>query len=335
MQNFKALILISLAIMTFTFNGCKEDEDPDGIVNFMDEVIDRTTDDLSPIIVDFNIDPPAPKDTEFMVSISGAEAGTVFTTTPAMSGGQVTVPVLQGESTASLTVTPVEDGIGFEDVILQLEIVSTGDGLTTGITTSSQINIVNAKDTGEPLPFLEVFESCAEGGSKEVPPPGWTQEVVQQNIEGSAVWKCIAEGRALQGVEANAFVPGSNDLTNSEVWLITPRLDLIEATSPVLNFDVDRRFNPTDEFTEDHYDIVISTDYNGLNFETATWTRFQPGYDAMTDNDPGTDGATNTGDLDLSEYSGNAISIAYIYRAGGPGTFDATILRIGNVSVSE
>ena len=336
MKHLKVLSLLLLGFVVLTFSSsCDDEEEPDGIVNFDNAAIDRITDDLSPITVNFTIDPPAPKDTEFSVSISGAEAGTVFSTTPAISGDVVTISVASGATSASFTVTPIEEGIGFEDVVLQLELTSPGDGLTTGITTKSQINIVNAKDTGEPLPFMEEFDSCAEGGSKEVPPEGWTQEVVQQNAEGSAVWKCIAEGRDQQGVEANAFVPGSEDLTNSEVWLISPRLDLIDASSPKLNFNVDRRFDPTDSFTEDHYDIRISTDYNGLNFETATWERFQAGYDAMTDNDPGADGATNTGDLDLSAYNGQVISIAYIYRAGGPGTFDATILRIGKVSVSE
>ena len=329
------LLMLMLAVVAVTTNSCDDDEPEDGIVNFEEEAIDRTTDDLSPITVNLTIEPSAPEASEIVVAISGAEAGTVFTTTPEMSNGEVTLNVEEGANSASLTVTPKEEGIGFDDVVLQLSLSSVGDGLTTGLTTSSQINITNAKDTGEPLPFMEEFESCAEGGSKEVPPEGWTEEVVQQNAEGSAVWKCIAEGRAQQGIEANAFVPGSEDNINSEVWLISPRIDLIDATSPTLNFDVDRRFDPTDNFTEDHYDIRISTDYNGLNFESATWERFQAGYDAMTDNDPGADGATNTGDLDLSAYTGKVIAIAFVYRAGAPGSFDATILRIGNVSVTD
>ena len=43
----------------------------------------------------------------------------------------------------------------------------------------------------------------------------------------------------------------------------------------------------------------------------------------------------NTGDLDLSDYIGEEISIGFVYRAGPPGGFDSTILRIGNVSVSD
>jgi hypothetical protein len=270
-----------------------------------------------------------------VVAISGAEAGTVFTTTPAISGGQVTVAVSSGATSAEMTVTPIEAGIGFDDIVLAMELASAGDGLTTGITTTAQINIVNAKDAGESLPFLEDFAICGPDGSGELPPDGWTQEVVQQNAEGSSVWTCIPEFFGVVGIQVNAFVAGSADLTSSEVWMISPRLNLTEASAPKLSFDVDRRFDPTAGFTQDHYDIVISTDYNGLNFATATWERFQAGYDAMTANDAGVDDMANTGDLDLSDYAGEVIAIGFIYRAGGPGTFDATILRIGNVSVSE
>jgi hypothetical protein len=55
----------------------------------------------------------------------------------------------------------------------------------------------------------------------------------------------------------------------------------------------------------------------------------------MTANDAGTDDMGNTGDLDLSAYAGEIMAFAFIYRAGAAGSFDATILRVGNVSVSD
>ena len=330
-----------VAIVAVTTNSCDDDEPEDGIVNFEEEAIDRTTDDLSPITLNLTIEPSAPEASEIVVAISGAEAGTVFTTTPEMSNGEVTLNVEDGANSASLTVTPKEEGIGFDDVVLQLSLSSVGDGLTTGLTTSSQINIANAKDTGEPLPFEEDFSICSDttksdsAQNAEIPPKGWSQQVKAQNAEGSAVWNCIGEFFNVTGVQANAFVPGSNDESSSEVWLVSPRINLLDATSPMLSFDVDRRFPGTGNFPEDLYDIMISTDYTGLNFETATWTRFDAGFKAMTDNDPAKDDMSNTGDLDLSEYAGKVIAIAFVYRAGSPGGFDATILRIGNVSVTD
>jgi len=326
--------LLSILIV-FALHGCKEEEEDPGIVNFEESSYNLTTDDLSPFDVEFSIDPPAPKASEFTISVTGADYGTVYTTTPALSGDQLVLPVASGEAQASFTVTPLEEGIGFDDVQLSMSLVSAGDGLTTGLTTSSQINIVNARERGEELPFTEAFDACAEGGSGEPIPDGWTQVVAQQNAEGSAVWACIPGFFGSVGVQVNSFVSGSQDLTSSEVWLVSPRINLTEAAAPVISFDVDRRFDPTESFTQDHYDIVVSTDYTGLNFDDATWTRFQAGYDAMTANDAGVDDMTNTGDLDFSAYAGEVVAFAFIYRAGAPGSFDATILRVGNVSITD
>lgn len=331
------MLFISLTVIAaITMQSCGEEEVDDGIVNFTETSINRTTDDLSDITVNFTIDPPAPVASNIYVSITGADYGTVYSTTPAAASGQVKIPVAIDATTASMTVSLDEEGIGFDDVQLALEMDSTSSGLTTGLTTSMNINISNAKDKGLDLPFQEDFDGCTEGGSGEPIPEGWEEVVAAQNAEGSGAWKCVDEGFfGFGGVEANCFVPGSEDTSPCEVWLVSPRLNLTEATAPVLSFDVDRRFDPTENFTQDHYDILISTDYTGLNFEDATWTRFQAGYDAMTANDAGTDDPENTGALDLSSYAGEVIAVAFVYRAGAPGSFDATILRVANVSVTD
>ena len=330
MKTTNLFIFVFLSIFILALNSCQEDdEDPISIVNFEQEAVNRTTDDLSPIEVDFSIDPPAPKESEFGVSISGAEAGKVFETTPAISNDVVTVPVSAGDTEAQITIRPLEDGIGFDDVVLEMGFSSLGEGLTSGTTTESKITIA------EPMIFFEDFDVCNSDDEDVLPPEGWTEQVVQQNAEGSAVWQCIGDFIGEDGIQINAFVNGSDDETSSEVWMISPRIDLSDASSPILSFDVDRKFGGTGNYPEDLYDIMISTDYNGNNFDNATWERFDAGFDAMTANDPGEDDMENTGDLDLSDYIGEEISIGFVYRAGPPGGFDSTILRIGNVSVSD
>lgn len=335
MKIFRLFFIALTVIAAGTMQSCGEEELDDGIVNFAESSINLTTDDLSDVNIDFTIDPPAPVASNIYVSITGAEYGTVFTTTPAATVGQVMIPVSMDATAASMTINLDEEGIGYDDVQLVLKMDSTSSGLTTGLTTSMNINISNAKDKGLELPVQEDFEGCT--GDNDTPiPDGWTEVVVQQNGEESGHWKCVNEDHfGFGGVEGNAFVPGSEDNSSCEIWLVSPRLNLTEASSPALSFDVDRRFDPTENFTDDHYDIVISTDYTGLNFEDATWTRFQAGYDAMTANDPGADDPENTGALDLSAYAGEVVAFAFIYRAGAPGSFDATVLRIDNVSVVD
>jgi hypothetical protein len=164
------------------------------------------------------------------------------------------------------------------------------------------------------------------------PPKGWEEIVIEQNNEQSARWSCISTPDL--GIGINAFVSGSNDTQSSEVWFLSPRIDLSALNTPILRFDSDRRFVPDDPDLE-AYDVLISTDYNGQNFQSANWSRFQPGYEAITANDPDTDGFSSSGALDLSAFSGEQVVFAFVYRSGAPGSFDATILRISNFSVAE
>ncbi len=331
MNKLKLALLGLLAAFGLNLMSCSDDDDDTiSTVNFEEGIYNLTTNDLSPFEVTLAITPAARTDSEITIEFSGADPGVVFNTDPAISGNTLVVPVPSGANFVSFTFTPIEAGIQ-GNVVIDLDLVSAGEGLTTGINIESIITVV---DVGVNLPLTEEFEGCQEDPQQPIP-DGWTEAVIEQNAEGSAVWQCVDEGFfGFNAVVVNAFVPNSSDASPSEVWLITPRLNLTETTNPILNFDVDRRFPGTGNFPEDLYDILISTDFS-VSVEDATWTRFEPGFEAMTANDPGADGLTNTGDLDLSAFNGDVIAIAFVYRAGGPSTFDATILRIANVSVTD
>ncbi len=327
MKEIKFLTLGLLAVMMFSLTSCEDDDDNlISTVNFDEGIYNLTSDDLSPFPINLTISPALSNDSEFTVSFSGADAGTAFTTTPPAAGNSVTVPVPAGANRVSFTFTPLEAGIQ-GGVTINMALTGTGQGLTTGIDIES---LVTVADVGNELPLVEDFASCNQDPPQPIP-NGWVEAIIQQNGEGSARWMCL-NNSDLVGI--NAFVPGSEDISSSEAWLVTPRLNLTEASNPVLSFDVVRRFPGTGNFPEDLYDILISTDYS-ISVEDATWQRFGPGFDAMTANDPGNDGVTNTGDLDLSPFIGEVIAIAFVYRAGSPGGFDSTILRIGNVSVTD
>jgi len=332
MKNWHYFVLGLFAVSVFTFVGCDDDdEETISTVNFEEGIYNLTTSDLSPIEVELAIEPAASSDSEIEVDLTGADAGVAFTTDPATMGTTVTIPVKAGDNSVSFTFTPIEAGIEGGSLTVNLALGNVGDGLTTGLTTESIITVV---DVGQSLPLTENFEGCQEDPQQPVP-DGWAEVAIEQNAEGSATWTCVDESFfGFNAVSINAFVPNSDDMSNSEVWLVTPRLNLTEASNPILNFDVDRRFPGTGNFPDDLYDILISTDYT-VSVDDATWTRFEPGFDAMTDNDPGEDGLSNTGNLSLSAFNGEVVTIAFVYRAGGPSSFDATILRIANVSVTD
>jgi hypothetical protein len=325
-------IYITLFFILFIFAGCNQGEnEPVSIVSFVQTSYEIITDNLETIEVDIQIEPVARQSSEVVVSIEGANSGDVFTTFPEIENDRLTIPVNAGVGTASFSFIPVEEEIGFENIDLEMEIVEVGDGLIANALEGrfADILIVSNKGFEREAPYSEDFMGCKSG---VFPPKGWEEIVIAQNNEQSARWSCISTPDL--GIGINAFVSGSNDTQSSEVWFLSPRIDLSALNTPILRFDSDRRFVPDDPDLE-AYDVFISTDYNGQDFQSANWSRFQPGYEAISANDPNTDGFSSSGALDLSAFSGEQVVFAFVYRSGAPGSFDATILRISNFSVAE
>jgi hypothetical protein len=327
MKNVKFSILL-LALASFIMFSCDDEEEPDpSLVNFAQEAYNITTDDLTPFDVTLTIEPAATKASEIVVSLSGATPGTEFTTTPAASGGSVTIPVSEGDTEVSFTVTPDEEGIGFDNVNIDMLIISVGEGLTTGITIEGTISITNTLDTGTDIPYSETFETCAPDVEL---PGGFEAKIIQQNTKGTAGWKCVT----FAGLGAAASNPFSdcahNESDPSETWLVSPRLNLTQATSAMLTFDAALVFGP---FDNPDWDVRISTDYNGENFDASTWTRLEDAYDLLSQIPRGND--LNTITQDLSGYSGNVVTIAIAHIMPGTGCDNSGAFRIQNFSVSE
>jgi hypothetical protein len=326
MKILNYIISSALVITALTFWGC-EDDDPDpSLVNFEQEAYNITTDDLSPFEVTLTIEPAANEASEIVVGFTGATPGTEFTTTPAASGSSVTVPVASGDTEVSFTFTPNEEGIGFNSVNVDMSLSSVGNGLTTGLTIESAVSITNTKDTGTDIPYSESFGTCAP----DVELPGGFQAMVaEQNSKGTAGWRCVTFGGA-GAVASNPFTDCDHTESDpSEAWLVSPRLNLIDANNPELMFDAALVFGP---FDNPDWDVRISTDYNGDNFEASTWTRLEDAYTDLSEIDPrGNDLHPIT--ADLSEYTGNVIAVAIIHIMPGTGCGNSGAFRVQNFSV--
>ncbi len=330
----KTIKLTTIAILVlalgFAMNSCDDDDSTTkSVVTFAQESYSTTTDDYNPVTITLNLDPEASSSSTINVALTatGGEPGTAFATSPSMNNGLIEVPVEKGASTATFTVTPQEEGIAYDNVEIDFEITEVGSGLKTeGLTgIYSSLLIENTKSTGRPLPFSEPFDECDEGGSGELP-DGWEEIVALQNQVGTAHWDCSARG----GIQVNTFSGDGSEGDSSQVWLVSPRVGLVDANNPVLSFDADRRF----ETDIQEYDVFISTDYNGNNFNEATWEVFQPGVDFIESNDPEADNYESSGELDLSAYSGEVVSVAFAYYASGS-KGGSHILRIDEVEIKE
>jgi hypothetical protein len=109
--------------------------------------------------------------------------------------------------------------------------------------------------------------------------------------------------------------------TASDDWLITPAIDLSGVDEAVLSFASARNFGGP------ALEVLISTDYDGLNPATATWETLdavlsEGGYEEV-----------DSGDIDLSAYLGQTVYVAFHYTSEGPDDGQGATYQIDDVIV--
>ena len=135
---------------------------------------------------------------------------------------------------------------------------------------------------------------------------------------------------AAYGMCASAF---KNDVSwESESWLVTPQIDLSRAKTPEFSFD--HAFNKAEGDFTNECTLFVSTDYAG-DVTTCTWNEvaWNTLEDGTLDVPAGVSWTFQpTGKLDMSQYVGEKIHIAFRYKTvgGKSGTWE-----IKNLLLSE
>ena len=144
---------------------------------------------------------------------------------------------------------------------------------------------------------------------------GWTNVALQ----GTRLWRAQEFSDNLYG-QGTAF--GDNDNPVMETWLVTPRIDLSEAST--LRFESQVGFAVSGH---DGLKVYASTDFVG-DVTSATWTE-------INGNIANSNSADNTwidsGDIDLSSY-GESVYIGFQYLGSGPNG-ETSSYRIDNIIV--
>ena len=148
---------------------------------------------------------------------------------------------------------------------------------------------------------------------------GFTPYDVTLPSGSSYVWKLDSYGYW----KASAYVNNQNLV--SESWLVSPAIDLSEANVPELTFDAACRFfnNEPDKYMT----VWISSDFAG-DVSTATWVKKE----VQNWSDGSNWTFYNSGNLDLSEFKGKTVYIAFKYNSTSSA---APTWEIKNVSVKE
>jgi hypothetical protein len=128
---------------------------------------------------------------------------------------------------------------------------------------------------------------------------GWTQQVVV----GSDSW-FVDDFGGNNFAKATNYNGSGND--PSEVWLISPALDLTGTTNPTL------RFMTMMNFAGPQLETYVSTDYASLNdVESATWNLVQANYS------PGGYAETLSGPIDMTNFISSSTTVAFRYTGTG------------------
>lgn len=169
------------------------------------------------------------------------------------------------------------------------------------------------------LPFLQTFEAHNSGNGVPVNIEGWTNVNVN------------AKPRLYEVLDFNfnnyAQITAKSSAENPcEVWLVTPGLVLPSGTSPKFTFDSNDGFYNGEALT-----VKIATEFTG-DVTTAEWVDLNAIISSGHTTGYGTE-FTNSGEIDLSEYAGQVVYIAYRYFGASSGI--KTTYQIDNIAVVE
>ena len=137
----------------------------------------------------------------------------------------------------------------------------------------------------------------------EIDSEGWKQH----NVLGSSVlWSASSSGGASSDYAViRNYIDGAN--IACENWMVSSAIDLSGISTPVLSFGNDVNYSGTP------LQLLISTDYDGTSIPNAQGTWLDISSSVSWDSNANGWGFQNTGDIDLSQFSGQTITIAFKY----------------------
>lgn len=242
---------------------------------------------------------------EYLAKLEGAQLYELSTEDYANLGGSAAEKEYLSPAYAPTTVIPAILTDSFPDA-------------TAGTLVLSRYKYVEEEGASAGVPFETDFSDYEDldsiGGTD-----GWNQEIEA----GTRGWKA-KEYSANQYAQYSAY---KSEEDANIAYLITPDITL-SAPKNLLSFDINVAY-----WTHDGLEILISEDFNGSNFGSATWTDVTSNFSIPQEPTNGYGTFTTAGTMDISDFSGT-INIAFKYTGSG-NNGQTTTYQIDNILVKE
>ena len=172
--------------------------------------------------------------------------------------------------------------------------------------------------SNDPLPLISPFyreDFQTSKNNQNLNTSGWTNYAEA----GTLVWKekTITIAGSMNGYAEFGATNTSNSNPNAlnVAWLVSPVLDFASSLTKIVTFKVAQHHLDIDS-PNNSLQVFISTNFNGTNMKTATWT-------PINANIPNRKTPWNeflSSSLDLSAYPESAIYVAFKFRGSGTDT---------------
>lgn len=268
----KVLTATLLVISTLTLTSCDNNSAEQIAVTFGPEYYKSTSESSAqPVPVTLNFSLPLYEDAQIKIGVksNGAVYGSDYTTNPPeLVAGEIIVLAKTGSTSASFTVTPVNNAEFTNGVSLNFNVAGLNGILKSTVGQDFTFEIID--DDAPPLLADIIFDGCTEF---EVPLPFFKESV--PGFKDDRGWSCRPFGLINEGVQASAF-GGDPGADNS--WLLLNmdsvdlnaggKLDISTLTSLYFMLYVESFFDGPGTIS-----LKYSFDYPGSgNPEESTWT---------------------------------------------------------------
>jgi hypothetical protein len=201
------------------------------------------------------------------------------------------------------------------------QLTPSGKGSITGIATAysgtSQMAIRNPGEVSMNGPGCGTVYHTKDFNDASLTSGGWSSQIVT----GTANWSYSTFSGA-KFAKASGYYSSANN--NTEIWLISPAINLSASANPVLTFQTAAKFSGV------QLEVWISTNYTSGAPSTATWT-YASGF-KLSPNNPGSYAWTPSCLVPLSIFKNANTRIAFKYQSTTGG---ATTYELDDITVRE